>query len=154
MPVSDSPGVHVPPPFLYVAAIAAGAVLRRYLPLAIGGGAPRLVAAWIFVALFAGVVGWSFLSFWLERTTVIPNRPAAALVTYGPYRYSRNPMYVGMALLTAGAGLWLNTWWVLVLLAAAIAGIDRFVIPREEAYLRRRFGAEYDGFTSRVRRWL
>jgi protein-S-isoprenylcysteine O-methyltransferase Ste14 len=67
---------------------------------------------------------------------------------------TRNPMYVCLALLTAGAGLWLNTWWVFLLLLGSLACIDRFVIPREEAYLRRRFGADYDAFTAHVRRWL
>ena len=59
-----------------------------------------------------------------------------------------------MALLTVGAGLWLNTWWVLILLLPAVALVDRFVIAREEAYLRRRFGAEYEAYMARVRRWL
>ena len=129
-------------------------MLRRYAPLPIGGGAARVIGAWALVAAFTGILGWSFLSFLNKRTTVIPNRPANALVVSGPYRVTRNPMYVAMALLTAGTGLWLNTWWVLGLLPLAIAAIDRMVITREEAYLRRRFGAEYEAFTRRVRRWL
>jgi protein-S-isoprenylcysteine O-methyltransferase Ste14 len=150
----DHAGVHVPPPLFYVAAIAVGAGLRRYLPLAIGGNAARLVAAWTFVALFAAIVGWSFLNFARRRTTIIPNKPANVLVIEGPYRFTRNPMYLGLACLTAGVGLWLNTWWVLILLVPAVVAIDRLVIAREEAYLRRRFGAAYDAFTSRVRRWI
>ena len=154
MTTPDSPGVNVPPPLFYVAAIAAGAVLRRYVPLPIGGGGLRVVAAWAFVALFLALGGWSFFAFWRGRTTIIPNRPANTLVLYGPYDYTRNPMYVGMTLLTVGVGLWLNTWWVFLLLPASIACIDRLVIPREEAYLRRRFGSDYDAFTARVRRWI
>jgi protein-S-isoprenylcysteine O-methyltransferase Ste14 len=150
----DHAGVHVPPPLFYVAAIAAGAGLRRSIPLAIGGGAVRVVAAWAFIALFAAIGGWSFFSFARRRTTIIPNLPATALVVEGPYRWTRNPMYLGLTLLTVGAGLWLNTWWVLILLVAAALAIDRLVIAREEAYLRRRVGADYDAFTSRVRRWI
>ena len=113
-----------------------------------------MIAAWALVAAFGGMVAWSFLAFFRDRTTVIPNRPANALVFTGPYRYTRNPMYVALALLTAGMGLWLNTWWVFLLLVPVVVAIDRFVIAREEAYLRRRFGSEYDAFARRVRRWV
>jgi protein-S-isoprenylcysteine O-methyltransferase Ste14 len=150
----DSPGVHVPPPLFYVAAIAGGALLRRYVPLTIGGGAPRVIAAWLFVALCAGLFAWSFLWFARQKTTIIPNKPARTLVLDGPFRFTRNPLYLALAFLTIGAGLWLNTWWVLILLLPAAAVVDRVVIAQEEAYLRRRFGAEYDAYTARVRRWL
>jgi protein-S-isoprenylcysteine O-methyltransferase Ste14 len=151
---TDSPGVHIPPPFFYVAAIGGGALLRRYVPLAIGGAGVRVIAAWLFVALFVVLLLWSFAWFARQKTTVIPNKPANALVLDGPFRFTRNPLYLAMALLTIGAGLWLNTWWVLILLAPAMLAIDRLVIAREEAYLRRRFGAEYEAYTARVRRWL
>jgi protein-S-isoprenylcysteine O-methyltransferase Ste14 len=151
---TDNPGVHIPPPLFYVAAIGAGALLRRVAPLTIGGGAPRVIVAWLLVALCGGLFAWSFLSFARRKTTIIPNKAANALVLDGPFRFTRNPLYLALALLTIGAGLWLNTWWVLMLLLPAAALVDRFVIAREEAYLRRRFGAEYDAYTARVRRWL
>jgi protein-S-isoprenylcysteine O-methyltransferase Ste14 len=150
----DNPGVHIPPPFFYIAAIGGGALLRRYAPLTIGWDTPRLIAAWAFVALFAVLMAWSFLWFARQRTTIIPNKPAKALVLDGPFRLTRNPLYLAMALLTVGVGLWLDTWWVLILLVPAVVLVDRVVIAREEAYLRRRFGAEYDAFSARVRRWL
>ena len=150
----DNPGVHLPPPFFYVAAIGGGALLRRSMPLAIGWDAPRVIAGWAFIALSAALMAWSFIWFARQKTTIIPNKPANALVLDGPFRLTRNPLYLALALLTLGAGLWLNTWWVLILLVPAIALVDRLVIAREEAYLRRRFGAEYDAFTARVRRWL
>lgn len=150
----DNPGVHVPPPFFYIVAIGGGTLLRRSVPLTIGWDAPRLIAAWAFIALFAALMAWSFIWFARYKTTIIPDRPASALVLGGPFRLTRNPLYLSMALLTVGAGLWLNTWWVLILLVPAIALVDRLVIAREQAYLRRRFGADYDAFTARVRRWL
>ena len=150
----DNPGVHVPPPLFYIAAIGGGALLRRSMPLPIGWDVPRVIAAWAFIALFAGLMTWSFIWFARKKTTIIPDKPATALVVGGPFRFTRNPLYVSMALLTVGVGLWLNTWWVLILLVPAIALVDRLVIAREEAYLRRRFGAEYDAFTAQVRRWL
>lgn len=150
----DNPGVHVPPPLFYVAAIGGGALLRRSAPLTIGWDAPRIIAAWIFIGLFAALMTWSFIWFARRRTTIIPDKPAKALVLEGQFRFTRNPLYLSMALLTIGAGLWLNTWWVLILLVPAVILVDRLVIAREEAYLRRRFGAEYDPFTARVRRWM
>ena len=81
-------------------------------------------------------------------------RPAEALVLSGPYHYTRNPMYVSLALLTIGCGLLLATWWPIVLLVPTIAAVQQFVILPEERYLQRRFGTEYEAYTRRVRRWL
>ena len=146
--------MHVPPPLFYVAAIGGGALLHRSVPLRIGGGAARVVTAWLFVALFAALFVWSVVWFARRKTTVIPNRPANALILDGPFRFTRNPLYLALALLTIGAGLWLDTWWVLILLFPAVALVDRLVIAREEAYLSRRFGSEFDAYAARVRRWL
>lgn len=153
-PSGDSPAVVVPPPLVYVAAIAGGAILQKLLPLSIGGGLPRVLAAWALVALWAVILGISFYGFWKARTSIVPIRPATALVETGPYRFTRNPMYVSLVALTLGLGLWMNTWWVILLLIPAVLVIDRLVIVREEAYLRRRFGAAYDSYCRRVRRWL
>jgi protein-S-isoprenylcysteine O-methyltransferase Ste14 len=131
-----------------------GLLLNRLLPLPIGGGFPRVLAAWVFVALWAVVTGFAFYAFWSRHTTIVPIRPATALVAAGPYRFTRNPMYVGLASLTVGVGLWANTWWVILLLVPAVIAIDRFVIAREEAYLLRRFGAEYQQYMRHVRRWI
>lgn len=152
--MNDSPGVHVPPPFFFVTAIAAGLLVHRVVPLPLGGGATRVLLAWTCVAAFAGLLAAAFTSFWRRRTTVIPNRAANALVVAGPYRFTRNPMYVAMTLLTTAVGLWMNTWWILLLLIPALVVIDRYVIAREEAYLRRRFGADYEAYIERVPRWL
>jgi protein-S-isoprenylcysteine O-methyltransferase Ste14 len=146
--------VRFPPPIVYATAIAGAALLRRVVPLAIGRGTWRPLTAWMLVGLAAVLMAHSVTSFWTRHTTLIPNRPASALVVAGPYRVTRNPMYVAMALLTAGAGLWLNTWWAFALLAPVLLIIDRYVIAREEAYLRRRFGADYEAYARRVRRWI
>jgi len=150
----DNAGVHVPPPLIYFAAFAGGALLRRTVPLPIGGGLARVILAWALAAASVGLAASGVISFWRRHTSVVPIQPATTLVVAGPYRFTRNPMYVGLALLTAATGLWLNTWWVFVLLVPAVLATDRFVIAREEAYLRRRFGAEYEVYTRRVRRWL
>jgi protein-S-isoprenylcysteine O-methyltransferase Ste14 len=154
---SDSPGVWFPPPLLYALAVLIGVLLDRRWPLPIAAGP---LTPLIIVAGVVFVAGWMALSFASigrfrrSRTSILPIRPAAALVLSGPYRYTRNPMYVGLALLTIACGLLLATWWPIVLLVPTLAIVQQFVILREERYLRRRFGTEYEAYTRRVRRWL
>jgi protein-S-isoprenylcysteine O-methyltransferase Ste14 len=83
-----------------------------------------------------------------------PLRPASTLVSTGPYKFTRNPMYVSLALLTLAFAFFLNTWWIAVLLVPVLLIVQRFVIVPEEKYLRRRFGPDYEAYTHRVRRWL
>ena len=150
----DNPGVRFPPPLLYVAAAVAGWLLDRQWPMPIGVATPRRALAWLLIALSVVLLTSSFRSFWRKHTSAIPIRPATALVIAGPYRFTRNPMYVGLALLTGAVGLLLNTWWPIVLLIPTLILVQVFVIAREERYLHRRFGAEYDAYTRQVRRWL
>jgi protein-S-isoprenylcysteine O-methyltransferase Ste14 len=151
---SDSPGVWFPPPLLYALAVLIGVLLDRRWPLPIAAS-PLTTLAGVIV-----VLGWMALAlasigrFRRSNTSIVPMRPAEALVLTGPYRYTRNPMYVSLALLTAGCGLLLATWWPIVLLVPTLALVQQFVIVPEEQYLRRRFGTEYEAYTLRVRRWL
>jgi protein-S-isoprenylcysteine O-methyltransferase Ste14 len=138
-PRSDNPGVWFPPPVWYLLAVLIGVLLNRRWPLPVAEGPLTIVAGICFVA------GWMALAFF---------RGAAALVPSGPYRYTRNPMYVSLALLTIACGLLLATWWPILLLVPTLAIVRQFVILPEERYLRRRFGAEYEGYARRVRRWL
>jgi protein-S-isoprenylcysteine O-methyltransferase Ste14 len=151
---SDNPGVRVPPPLVYLGAVVGGWLLDRALPLPIGRGAWLTVGAWLLVAAWAVLGGSSIGLFRRKGTSMLPFRPASALVITGPYRFTRNPMYVALALLTIALALFLNTWWIVVLLIPALLTVQRFVIVREEGYLRRRFGADYDEYALRVGRWL
>jgi protein-S-isoprenylcysteine O-methyltransferase Ste14 len=151
---SDQAGVWFPPPFWYALAVLGGLLLDRRWPLPIAGG--RLITVIGAVC----VLGWVALAFdSIERfrrskTTIVPIRPAEALVLSGSYRYTRNPMYVSLALLTIACGLLLATWWPVVLLLPTLVIVQLFVILPEERYLRRRFGPAYEAYTRRVRRWL
>ena len=151
---ADNPGVRFPPPLVYVAAVAAGVLLNRQWPLPISAGSPGRVLAALLIVVWAALTVSSFRSFWRKHTSVVPIRPATALVIAGPYRFTRNPMYVGLALLTVAVGLLLNTWWPIVLLVPTLMVVRLFVIAPEERYLHRRFGSEYDAYTRQVRRWL
>lgn len=150
----DNAGVKFPPPFVYAAAVIGGWLLNRAWPLPIGSGEWQRMLGWLGVGVWAALFVSSLGLFLRRRTSIIPHRPAKALVIAGPYRFTRNPMYVSLAALTIGLAAFLNTWWPIVLLVPALVAIRYTVIAREEAYLRRRFGAEYDEYARNVRRWI
>lgn len=153
-PSADSPGVHLPPPLVFVAAFLVGVALEWAVPLP-GPPAPwGLTAGLLGIAAFLALNPPSVLLFRRAETSVVPFRPAAALVTSGPYRLTRNPMYLGFVFLYLGLALWLGVLWALVLLPVAVAVVDRMVIAPEERYLERAFGEEYRRYRARVRRWL
>ena len=151
---ADNAGVWFPPPLLYALAVVAGVVLNRRWPLPIPAGALATSAGALLVVAGIALAIVSVGRFRRSATSIVPIRPAGALVLSGPYQYTRNPMYVSLALLTIAAGLLRATWWPIVLLVPTLAAVQQFVILPEERYLRRRFGTEYDAYTSRVRRWL
>ena len=156
---SSSPphaGVHFPPPLLYVAGIVAGLGLHRWRPLPMTAGASpaRTIAAAACVAAYVALFAAAFIAFRRARTSLLPNRPAAAFVTAGPYRLTRNPMYVSLAALYVGVSLFANSWWPPLLLPVVLLAVDRAVIAREERYLAGAFPAEYAAYRARVRRWL
>jgi protein-S-isoprenylcysteine O-methyltransferase Ste14 len=142
------------PPLLFAVplgvALLAGRVLRLPLPRL-----PGTRAAGITLALAGVVFSLSGTATVVRhRTTVVPHRPVARLVTTGPYRVSRNPMYTGHAVSCAGAALWAGSWWPLITLPLSVLATRRLVIEPEEGYLAERFGAEYADYRGRVRRWL
>jgi protein-S-isoprenylcysteine O-methyltransferase Ste14 len=150
------PGVRFPPPLVYLAGLAAGWGLHRWrpLPITVGASTGRTIAGMVGVAAWLALFLSAFTAFRRVRTTIMPHKPAAALVTHGPYRFTRNPMYVSLVALYGGVTLFVNSWWPLLFLPAVVVGIDRAVIPREERYLRSAFPNEYGAYAARVRRWL
>lgn len=153
---TSSPGVHFPPPFLYGAGLLVGWLLDRWRPLPItpGPSTVRDVIAAVLFAFWLGMMVSALLTFYRARTAVMPNRPAATLVTRGPYRLTRNPMYVSLVALYAALALVLNSWWLLLLLPLVVLAVDRIVIAREERYLSAAFPDAYAAYRARVRRWL
>jgi protein-S-isoprenylcysteine O-methyltransferase Ste14 len=87
-------------------------------------------------------------------TTENPFKPSTALVFDGPYRFTRNPMYLGMAAVYVGLAFVLGLMWALLFLPLVLIAVDRLVIAREEPYLERKFGEEYVAYKRRVRRWI
>lgn len=147
-------GTRVPPPLLYVAGYASGAIIQAALPIRIPA---HSTSTWIGVALGAaglGTVAASIRELHRSGTTVTPNGSVTNLVTTGPYRLSRNPIYLGFALAYAGIAIHLRTGWALVLLPGVIAAVDRAVIAREENYLEQTFPAEFRDYRARTGRWF
>lgn len=148
----NGPDILVHPPLLFLGPLLAGLVLDRVAPLPdIPRGARRLGVP----ILAAGLVttGWFARTMRRAGTPVDPRRASTALVTDGPFRYTRNPGYLGFGLVYAGVSLLTNGRWSLVALPAVVAAVDRGVIAGEERYLADRFGAEYEVYRRRVRRW-
>ena len=150
----NSAGVIAPPPLIFLAGLALGFALEALLP---GGSLPDAVR-WIGggLALLAGLALQTFFISAFSRvgTAVEPWKPTTAIVTTGPYRFTRNPAYLGMALISVGIALLADAPWALVPLPLVLALIDRGVIVREERYLEREFGEEYAGYKRGVRRWV
>ena len=112
--------------------------------------------AGIFVAVALGIGIEALIGFRRAKTTVNPLSPdqASALVVSGIYRWTRNPMYLGMLLLLVGWAFILSNWAALVILPLFVIYLNRFQIGPEERALQARFGAEFDNYRRRVRRWL
>ena len=149
----SGPDVIAPPPLLYLIPLGAGLVLDRLLPL------PRLPRGLrtAGVPLLAGGVGllvWFASTMIKARTPIDPREVPTTLVEDGPFAYSRNPGYLGMALTYTGISLLAGGRWPLLFLPGAVMAIDRGVIAREEPYLERLFGSSYRDYLGRVRRWL
>jgi protein-S-isoprenylcysteine O-methyltransferase Ste14 len=150
----DTAGVVAPPPLIYLAGLAIGFALEAVLP---GGSFPGPVR-WIAGGLLV-VAGFALLAsfntaFTRKGTAVEPWKPTTAIVTTGPYRITRNPAYLGMALVYMGIALLADAPWALVPLPFVLVVTDRMVIAREERYLERKFGGEYLGYKAGVRRWI
>lgn len=151
------PEVRYPPPLLFVLGIVAGSLLHHAFPQPIIGPAGRSAAAlagWLVVALGTGLSVWGLATFRRAGTPIRPSSPASTLVTHGPFRLSRNPMYVGLTLVYLGVTLLMNSVWTALFLPLVIAVLHLTVIRHEERYLAATFGHEYDDYRRRVRRWL
>ena len=150
----DHAGVVAPPPLIYLTSILAGAGLQalRPLPFLPPGLAAAVGIPLVVVALVLFV--FSIREFRRARTSVRPDRPTTAIIQSGPYRLSRNPIYLAMTLLHLGGAVWVNSLWLLITLAFALGVMSAGVIAREERYLERKFGEAYRDYRARVRRWI
>jgi protein-S-isoprenylcysteine O-methyltransferase Ste14 len=156
-PSSSGPDIRYPPPLLFVLGIVGGWLLYRVFPLPLVGPTARSAAAlvgWLLVALGSGLAVWGMATLRGAGTPIRPNQPASTLVTHGPYRRSRNPMYVGLSVVYLGVMLLVNSVWTVLFVPVVMAILFLAVIRHEERYLAATFGVAYVEYRQRVRRWL
>ena len=149
----NGPGVKFPPPLITLALIFIGWLLDQLLALPIAeqtavAGAILLLASAAFIASITA------FQFFQAKTHIEPWKPTSTIITRGVYRYSRNPIYLAFCIATPGAGMLLNSWWVIAMVLPLIYLLQRLVISREEKYLEQKFGQEYLAYRDSVRRWI
>jgi protein-S-isoprenylcysteine O-methyltransferase Ste14 len=151
---SDAPNVRIIPPLVYLAGLAVGLLASLWVPTKLfPSGAAWAVGA-VLVLCGAASAGSAFVRFKGAGTTVRPDRAASSLIVAGPYKITRNPMYLGLALVYLGIAVAEQSVWALILLPIVLLVIQRRAIEPEEAFLERRFGADYVRYKASVRRWL
>jgi protein-S-isoprenylcysteine O-methyltransferase Ste14 len=142
---------------LFVLPLLLGLFLQARMPLVHVPETIAEVLRWLGIVLILVGAAHAFSSVLLfirSRTTVIPHHRSSALVTQGAYRWTRNPMYVGLTFVYIGIAALSAAVWPLLLLPLPLLVIDRWVIPREERQLEEVFGSDYTTYRQRVRRWL
>ena len=152
----DGASVRIPPPVVYLAAVIAGGVVDRYL-ISVPFDLPRGVrfgAAAVTTAIGLGMMAAAIGLFKRSGQDPKPWESTPEIISTGVYRFSRNPMYVGMALLQAGIGLALASAWIIALVPVVLVGVYATAVRHEEAYLEDKFGATYLSYKSSVRRWI
>ena len=151
----DHPGVIAPPPLIYLGFLGLGFLLDWLWPATASVAIPPLqwlalapAGIGVFIALTA------FREFRRAKTNVLPHKPTSAIIIGGPFSFTRNPLYVALALFHAALAMAMVNAWAMLLLAPALLVIHHGVIAREERYLEAKFGEEYRTYKVRVRRWL
>lgn len=152
--VKDNPGVVFPPPFIFLGWLAAGFAVDYFLPAPLLRDSVQYSAGGVAIALSLGLFISAIRQFRKHGTNLRPDKPDTAILSEGPYRLTRNPIYLAMALLFTGISIAADAPWVLAMLLPVLLIMNFLVIPREERYLERAFGDEYLAYKSTTRRWL
>ena len=150
----DTVGFRIWPPVAIGAPLLVGWLVTRLRGDPIDLGEWRVALGWALVLFFVGWNGWSLWLFGRHQTGLLPGQATHALIDEGPFRVSRNPLYVGLLALYLGLAFLAPTLWGLVLFPAVVLLVLWGAIRPEERYLHERFGAQYDDYARRVRRWL
>ena len=142
------------PPLLLALAIVVGFLARRIAPLYFLPGILSLSFGPIVTAVSFGIFFWAVFTMRRGDASIPTNKPTNAIVIRGPFRFSRNPIYLAMIMLQFGTGIWSNSLWFFGLAALTAALLSWGVISPEEKYLEGKFGIEYSSYKARVRRWI
>ena len=152
--VSDSPGVIICPPVLFVGTLLVGLLLHYLWPVRVAQSPWVRVVGAILAAASIALAVWGAKTMRRAGTNVDPTKPALSIVTDGPFRFSRNPLYLANVFFYLGLTLIFNAVWPLVLFPPMLCLVYRGIIRREERYLELKFGDTYRAYKARVRRWL
>ena len=150
----DHADIAIYPPLLFYLSLAIGFGLRAILPTPFLPDRLAWIGGPIMVGAAFGLAAWAGLTMHAGGASIPTGEPTDVLVQDGPYRFSRNPIYLAMLLLLAGIGVWANSLWFVGLTVVATALLSWGAITREEAYLQRKFGPRYTAYKESVRRWL
>ncbi|ODB92043.1 hypothetical protein A3194_06410 [Candidatus Thiodiazotropha endoloripes] len=150
----DHADVILPPPVIHIVSIGLGGVISNYFPMPL----PHwLILQWAGAVLSVAAIAmtlWGMREFRASRNPVAPIRPINRLMVSGPYRFTRNPLYLSLILLQLGLALVFLNGWMVVMLLPVVVIVHYYVVIREEAYLLGRFGSDYQTYQERVRRWI
>jgi protein-S-isoprenylcysteine O-methyltransferase Ste14 len=147
--------VHIPPPLVFIACIVLGALLQYAIaPIPFPDDAWIRIAGVIIVAAGLALIFSALAAFRKTGQDPKPWKPTPELILQGPYRWTRNPMYVGLTAILVGFGLALNNLWFSLLAAAALVAVHFIAVLPEENYLKGKFGPDYENYRKKVRRYL
>ena len=150
----DAAGVIALPPVIYVAFLGIGVALDLLFPLPLLPDSVQYRAGFVVIAGSGCIMPFVLLQFHRAGTNFDPRKATTALISGGPYRFSRNPSYVSLSLLYVGVGIAADSIWILGLLAPTLTVMHYGVILREERYLENKFGEEYLRYKRAVPRWI
>lgn len=150
----DHTKVKVHPPVILLGHLLLAFLLQRLFPLPLAFPIALMWIGYLLVLLGIGLALSAVGRFMQAHTTLDPHGPVSTIVTNGPYHFSRNPIYLGFVGLLVGFSFIFKSWWGLILSPVMMSMLHQLVIRYEEAYLEKKFGERYTGYTTRVRRWL
>lgn len=151
---TDTPGVLIFPPLLPVGTLLLSVALNFIWPLHLPGSIWIKVAAGVLFICGIALAGWGHKTMVRAGTNVPPNKPTLLIVTNGPFRFTRNPLYIGGTCVYLALTLVLNLGWALIFLVPMLLVLNWGIVAREERYLEKKFGAPYIAYKASVPRWI
>lgn len=150
----DNANVIAPPPLIYLSALVIGALIHFSFPIRFLPRTAALCLGVLLIVVSIPIAVSGFRALARAKTAVDPRKPSTAIVNFGAFRHTRNPLYVSLMLLYLGIASLINSIWILILVFPLLAVIQKGVIEREERYLEKKFGEEYLRYKRQVRRWI
>jgi len=151
---THGPDIRLHPPIIYAISILSGIGLNNLWPQTMPCDIYGRTWGILLIALAIVIAVWALLQFHKADTDVRPDKPDSSLITSGPFRFTRNPLYIVLTLTQITTAVWLNNLWIVLLVIPSVVVITFYAIAREERYLERLFGQDYLDYKKRVRRWL